>query len=167
MENYRAISDKLIRVNVLRRLLVQKNLRGKNLFKGQFPIMEIICENEGCTQKFLADQLMVSSASIALSIKRLVKAGMIEKTADENNLRCNRIYPTEKGRKSKEEACSVHAEIDQRTYRGFSAEEKAQLDAFLLRMIKNLESETDSVTLYALHNRLLAEEQKNENEKEE
>lgn len=150
------ISEKFIRISVLRGLMVHKALRGKELFKGQFPIMETICENEGCSQKFLSDRLLVSPASIALSIKRLVKAGMIHKETDENNLRCNRIYSTEKGRRTRDEAYEIHMEIHRKTFDGFSPEEKACLESYFDRIIENLGGR--SASLPALQEQLHAEE---------
>ncbi len=135
---YRSLGGKLITIGILHRLQIQKLIRGKEIFKGQFPILEIICMNEGCTQKFIADSLMVSQASIALSVKRLAKAGMIEKTVDEQNLRCNRIYATEKGRAMKEELSAMHDSVDEMSFKGFTDEEIAMIDSLFTRMIHNL-----------------------------
>ena len=138
-------------IGILRRLQIQKLIRGKEIFKGQFPILEIICCNEGCTQKFIADSLMVSQASIALSVKRLVKAGMIEKTVDENNLRCNRIYPTDKGRAMKEQLAEIHNSVDEMTFKGFSDAEIGTLEKFFSHMIDNLsEDRKGEISICAL-----------------
>ena len=135
---YRSLGGKLITICILRRLQMQKLIRGKEIFKGQFPILEIICENEGCTQKYIADSLMVSQASIALSVKRLCKAGLIEKSADENNLRCNRIYPTQKGRLIEAELAAKHIEAEENTFKGFSDDELKLIDSIFNRIIDNL-----------------------------
>ena len=135
---YRSLGGKLITIGILRRLQIQKRIRGKEIFKGQFPILEIICMNEGCTQKFIAERLMVSQASVALSVKRLAKAGMIEKTVDEQNLRCNRIFPTEKGRAMKEELASMHRAVDEMSFKGFTDDELVMIDAVFAKMIDNL-----------------------------
>ena len=154
----RILSEKFIRINILRGLMVHKVLKGKELCKGQYPILEVICSNEGCTQKYLADQLMVSPASIALSVKRLIKAGIIRKDVDECNQRCNRVYSTEKGREIRAEACKLYQEIDRRTFEGFSEEEKKQMDLLFTRILENLQSEDSGVSLFALGTRLHDEE---------
>lgn len=158
-EKNRILSEKFIRIHVLRGLFMHKAMKGKELFKGQYPILAIICENEGCSQKFLADQLMVSPASIALSVKRLCKAGMIHKDVDENNLRCNRIYSTEKGRMLKDHACELHKDLDERSFAGFSEEEKIQMSLFFDRILENLQGEERELTLYALHDRLNSDDE--------
>lgn len=149
--SYRSLGGKLITIGILRRLQIQKLIRGKEIFKGQFPILEIICKNEGCTQKYIAESLMVSQASIALSVKRLAKAGMIEKTVDEQNLRCNRIYPTEKGRSMRAELSAMYCAVDEMSFRGFTDEEIAVIDGLFSRMIDNLsEDRKGEISICAL-----------------
>ncbi|MBR4079943.1 MAG: winged helix-turn-helix transcriptional regulator [Christensenellaceae bacterium] len=148
---YRSLGGKLITIGILRRLQIQKLIRGKEIFKGQFPILEIICMNEGCTQKFIAESLMVSQASIALSVKRLVKAGMLEKTVDDQNLRCNRIYPTEKGRAVKDELAAMHRSVDEMIFKGFTKDEIEQIDTLFEKIINNLsEDRKGKISICAL-----------------
>lgn len=45
--------------------------------------------------KELSDGINVSPASVAVSVKRMQKSGLITKISDENDLRCNRIALTE------------------------------------------------------------------------
>ena len=153
--SYRSLGGKLFTIGILRRLQMQKLIHGKEIFKGQFPILQIICENEGCTQKFIADSLMVSQASIALSVKRLCKAGLIEKTSDESNLRCNRIFATEKGRVITEELAAKHDEADENTFKGFSEEELKTIDGIFSRIIDNLsEDRKGEISICALFKEL-------------
>jgi len=134
----RSLGGKFITIEILRRLQVQKVIRGKEIFKGQFPILEIICMNEGCTQKYIADSLMVSQASIALSVKRLVKAGLIVKKVDETNLRCNRIFATDKGRLLKEELSAKYNSVDEMTFKGLTDDELTILDDLFDKIMDNL-----------------------------
>ena len=142
------VSEKFIRISIIRRTATFRALRGKELFKGQFPIMKMICENEGCTQKFLADRLLVTPASVALSLKRLAKAGLIKKSADASNLRCNRIYSTDKGRAITQESLKIHEQLDHRTFRGFTEEEMEILNGFFTRIVENLQDETNTEPIF-------------------
>jgi len=157
-EKNKILSEKFLRINVLRGLMVHKVLKGKELCKGQYPILEVISENEGCTQKYLADQLMVSPASIALSVKRLMKAGILKKDIDETNQRCHRVYLTEKGREVRKEACKLHQEIDRKTFDGFTPEEKDQLEEYFMRILNNLQGEDSGLSLFALRSQLCSDD---------
>ena len=80
---------KLDNLFLLRRTLLTKTMLNTGLYFGQLPVLMYISNHEGCTQKEIADWMKVSPASIALSTKRLQKAGLIEKSVDKDNLRRN------------------------------------------------------------------------------
>ena len=95
----------------------------------------------GATQKDIADALQTSPAALAMSMKRLQKAGLIEKREDETDLRVNQIHLTEKGKQIHNESLSKIVEIDQHMLEGFSAEETAQLFHYLNRLYDNLKKQ--------------------------
>ena len=62
------------------------------------PVLRYVMENDGCKQVDLANFLRVTPASVALSTKRMQKAGYLEKEVDEYNLRRNKLHVTPQGR---------------------------------------------------------------------
>ena len=52
---------------------------------------------------------MFRRASVAVSVKRMQKSGLITKISDENDLRCNRIALTENGKQRTE---YIHSQFD-------------------------------------------------------
>jgi DNA-binding MarR family transcriptional regulator len=92
------------------------------------------------SQKELADFLGVRPSTIAISIKRMEKAGLVRKVSDGNDLRRNIITLTEKGEKLVDESSLVFDEIDKRMYEGFTEEEKEKLKKYYIRIMKNLEN---------------------------
>jgi len=104
----------------------------------QLPILEFIIENDGCTQKVIADKMQVSPPSVATSTKRLQKAGLIEKKVDKNNLRCNRLSATELGKEMTENRRRQRDCTDELMLKGFSQEEMEQLSKLLDKAIVNL-----------------------------
>ena len=66
------------RISLLHRLRVQNLLADTGVWGSQIPILLHVERNPGCTQTDIAEHLGVSSPSIATSIKRLQKAGMLE-----------------------------------------------------------------------------------------
>lgn len=108
-----------------------------------FPPILFILHNEmkgkTASQKELADILGITPASLAISIKRMVKSGLLKKVTDKNDLRRNIITLTSKGEEFVQESMLIFDEIDRRMYEGFIGEEKEQLKEFYIRIIQNLE----------------------------
>ena len=108
------------------------------LYPGQTRILNTIAEMDGSTQKELAEQLNISPASMAVSIKRMQKTGIVEKAADAQDLRNNRIFITEKGRRIQTESLPEFIAFDNQLLKGFGQEEISRLDGYLARIQANL-----------------------------
>jgi DNA-binding MarR family transcriptional regulator len=159
--DYRMIVDRMTKLNIIHRIFLHRALAESGLFFGQLPILQYIAEHNNCTQKQLADTLQVSAPSIATSIKRMQKSGLLKKTTDEGDLRCNRISITEKGQELVALGTRVFDVIDQRMLQGFSEKECEELLCYLDRLIKNLESdEFRNKSMFALMDTMLAEKQR-------
>ncbi len=133
---------RLHKLFVLRRIVIQKATLGIDLHFGQLRVVEYIAAHEGCTQAEVAECMMVTPASMALTTKRLEKAGLLNKAVDENNLRCKRLSVTEKGRSLAAQCRSLHDQFDERMFEGFSAQQMDQINTYLGRMICNITGET-------------------------
>ncbi len=68
-----------------------------SLHVGQPEMLQFISDHPGCSQKQIADAARVSPASVAASIKRMERAGLISRRADTADTRCNRVYVTTAG----------------------------------------------------------------------
>ncbi|MBR2593827.1 MAG: winged helix-turn-helix transcriptional regulator [Firmicutes bacterium] len=124
-------------LTLLKKISVAKMCNDVGLYYGQPPIIEYILYHDGCTQKNIAEFFNVTPASIALSTKRLQKAGYIEKKTDEHNLRCNSLHVTEHG---KEVSKKWREELDlytQSIFSGFTQDELETFCSFLRRMNEN------------------------------
>lgn len=135
---YRETVHKMVRANLLHRYCVTKALSGLNIYRGQPEILGYLMENGECAQKTLAETMGVSAASIATSIKRMCKAGFVERTEDENDRRINRIRITQKGREvflAGREECN---KVDARMFSGISDEEIEKFSDILIKIAENL-----------------------------
>lgn len=94
MELYQ-VTGRLHKLELVRMLAQRNEICKDGLYAGQMPVLNYLAEHPGCTQVEMADFLQVSPASIALSTKRLQKAGYLTKEVDEDNLRCKRLYLSE------------------------------------------------------------------------
>ena len=138
LERYTPTIGVFIKFMALRKYHLQKGLNDFGVHFGQHHILRFIADNEGCTQKEVADLHCVSAASMALSTKRMQSAGLIEKVADSKNLRKNRLCITEKGREALKAAENLMDELDTRCFTGFSDGELETLKGYLTRMAENI-----------------------------
>ena len=91
------------------------------------------------SQRTLAKKMNCSPASIAVSVKRLERAGLLEKQADEQDMRTTRIALTPQGMEFAGKCESLVARVAARKYEGFSVEDMERLNDYLSRVQKNLE----------------------------
>lgn len=98
--------------------------------------------NRVVSQKELSYTLGINPSTFAVLIKRMEEAELIQKMQNEDDLRCNIITLTEKGKKLVDESTAIFNIVDKKMYQGFTEKEKAQLKQFYSRMIANLRNET-------------------------
>ena len=128
----------MVKVTLLHRYAISTSLSGIKLYRGQPEILEYLNEHGDCSQKELAEFLGVSTASIATSLKRMSKSGFIERTADENDRRINRLRLTEKGNEVRLAGRSECERIDNAMFNGFTDEEITAFSDMLSKIADNL-----------------------------
>ncbi|NLG88210.1 MAG: MarR family transcriptional regulator [Clostridiaceae bacterium] len=149
----------LEKLHIVRRILRRKGTMNFPLHPGQLYILEYVKTHSGCTQSEVAQNLMVTPASVALSTKRMEKSGLLKKQPDNENLRCNRLYITEKGEELSLQCRKVFDEIDSVMLEGFSEDELEIFNGFVERFLANLTNkysldtdDMDFFSLYAMNN---------------
>lgn len=90
------------------------------------------------SQRELADRLHVSPATVAASLKSLERNGYVERSADPEDARRNRLAITRKAEEALEAGWAVFRAVDEAMLSGFSPEEIEALNAFHSRMLENL-----------------------------
>jgi DNA-binding MarR family transcriptional regulator len=108
------------------------------LFRGQPPLLFALWEKEGLTHSELAEHLHVQPATITKMIKRMERAGFVERSQDAEDQRVSRVYLTDAGRSIRDAVEGVLRQLEEQTFAGFSSEECALLNRFLLRIRNNL-----------------------------
>lgn len=111
------------------------------LYRGQQFVLCVLWSEEGLTHSDLADRLGVSPATVTKALKRMERAGFLERRADPADQRVSRVYLTEAGREIRESVEQIWAELEQDTLRGFSDEERETLEGLLRRIGENLEGD--------------------------
>ncbi|MEA4889424.1 MAG: MarR family transcriptional regulator [Clostridiaceae bacterium] len=129
---------KIKNIHHMHSALMQEVLAGYGLHFGQPRILFTVDEMTGATQKELAERLQITPASLAMSLKRLQKAGFLEKDVNSKDLRCNKIRLTKKGRQAITRCHQKLAELDARMFGDFSPLELEQFQDFIRRIETNL-----------------------------
>lgn len=136
--NEKEITFKMIRTNIIHRRIMESSLEKVGVFQGQHRILMELSENEYHSQKEIAAAMKVSTATIAIALKKLEKNGYINKITDEEDNRLNIIVITEKGRNVIEMSRQLFNDIDSTMFAGFSNEEKKNFINMLDRIEDNL-----------------------------
>ncbi len=110
------------------------------LYYGQPPVLLILLECPNLSQKELAERMNTTGASVAVSVKRLEKAGLLQRRSSEQDARRNALCLTEKGRALAERCRGEMDRINCEMYVGFTPAEQQQLAGFYRRMSENLQN---------------------------
>lgn len=123
------------------RCVMEKIFNETGVFQGQHKMLMCISDNNFFSQKEIAAHMKISTATVAVSLKKLEKGGYIEKIVDENDNRLNKIVLTDKAKSIVEYSKRMFDEIDENMMKGFSDKEKEQLIEYLERIEGNLKNE--------------------------
>ncbi len=116
--------------------------RGKRkMHPGQLPIIAVIAQREGETQSAIAKLLGVSVATVAVSVARLERAGLVKKSQDKSDGRNTLIKLTEEGARCAAESRAYISEMLKVKYKGYTEEELKTLYGLMTRSRDNLKEE--------------------------
>lgn len=133
------VTHRMIVTNQMHRRMLEKNLDGTGIHRAQHRLLMTLACDQFRSQVELARKLEVSPAAIAVALKSLEKAGLISKTAKQEDNRVNFVELTQEGRKNVEESREFFDTLDQEMYRGFSEKEREELCSYLDRIYANME----------------------------
>lgn len=165
--DYKEIVIRFEKLHLIRRIIHQKSTMDFPLHPGQLHLLEFVNRHEGCTQTKVAEHLMITPASVAVSTKRMEKSGLVEKRIEQDNLRCKRLYITNKGKELSERCRKTFDEFDMVMFSGFTEKDLDLLKNYLNRLLGNItekyfsnSGDMDFYTMLALRKKLKAERKK-------
>jgi MarR family transcriptional regulator, organic hydroperoxide resistance regulator len=118
----------------------QELLGPLGIYAGQEHIFFPLAKRGERTQNELAEIMGRRPATVAVMLKRMEKAGFIERTSDEKDRRVTRVRLTGQGTATAAEIRTQFGRLNRECFEGFSEEEKATLAGYLKRMGDNLAS---------------------------
>jgi DNA-binding MarR family transcriptional regulator len=131
-------------VNYLARLFARalyRRIAPHGVTRGQFPVLLVLWEREGATQAGLAERLAVEQPTMANTLKRMERDGLIERVPDPNDRRQALINLTPRGRGLEEALTASAREANAAALAGLSPEERTQFLALARRVVASLEQD--------------------------
>lgn len=116
---------------------VSKRVEDTGIYRSQHRLLMMLGKHQDCSQTAIAEKLDISSAAVAVSLKKLEKAGYITRQSDAEDCRMNHVVVTDKGKEAIHKSILYFQEIEDAIYEGFSEEELEQCMVFFVRMIDN------------------------------
>jgi DNA-binding MarR family transcriptional regulator len=121
---------------------MRKLLEGLGLYQGQPNVLRALWKQDGLTHSELAALLNRSPSTITNMIKRMEKAGFVERKPDPKDERISRVYLTDAGCDIQAAVEDVWRVFEEQAFAGLSEEELTLLRGFLLRMCQNMEGKS-------------------------
>jgi DNA-binding MarR family transcriptional regulator len=117
------------------------------LYRGQPFLLGILWEREGVTHSELASQMHVSPATVTNTLKRMEKAGFVERRPDLEDQRVSRVYLTDAGRAIRTQVDAHWQEIESQVFGALSEQDRENLTDLLERVREELVRLRDERTL--------------------
>jgi DNA-binding MarR family transcriptional regulator len=131
-------------INLLARLLAQ-TLKVRNgpggILPGQFTIVLELLNESGLTQRELCEHVKVEQATMANTLKRMERDGLLVRKICAEDGRQSRIHLTERGANLGRVAMANALEVNRVALDGLSGDEQSHLRKLLIDMTERLESD--------------------------
>lgn len=131
-------------INLIARLLAQ-SLKARNgvegILPGQYPIVLELLTKDGPTQRDLCDFVKIEQSTMANTLKRMERDGIIERRASLEDGRQATVHLTERGRKLAEVAVVNAFDVNRVALEPLDREAQVQLRTSLIAMAERLESD--------------------------
>lgn len=126
----------------LLRARVHSMLDEVGLYRGQQFVLGALWAGEGVTHSELARKLHIRPATMTNALKRMERAGLVERRPDQEDQRVSRVYLTDAGRSIRDGVERVWSELEDVAFAGFTTQERTQFQEMLRRIQENLMQDT-------------------------
>lgn len=105
---------------------------------GQPPVLFLLWNEDGQTQTDIGRRLMLTPATVTLTLRRMERDGWIERRPDSRDMRVSRVYLTEKGRVVQDKVVQTLDDVENNTFVNFSKDDLNLLKDSFLKIKANL-----------------------------
>ena len=134
-------------VNHLARLFaasLQARIRPMGLSTGVFPVMLHLWQEDGLTQRDLVARVGVEQATMANTLTRMERDGLILRRPDPDDGRARRIWLTARGTALRDDAVAAAADENANVLSGLSEVERTHLVTLVRKAIDTFEEKASS-----------------------
>jgi DNA-binding MarR family transcriptional regulator len=132
-------------VNHLGRMLglhLRERIVSHGVVPGQFAQLLALYEEDGLTQNQLCERVRIDQSTMARTLQRMERDGLIRRTPDPGDRRQALITLTEKARAIEPDLVQAAHDVNAVATKGFTPEEVAAFLTVVTRLIDNLETGT-------------------------
>ena len=116
---------------------LQERSASVGFLPGQFPVLVELWNGDGLTQKDLLDRLDVGQATLANTLSRMERDGLIERRTHPQDKRKQVIRLTDKANTMRDAAIAAAIEADDVLFAGFRTFERELMLEYIRRIIDN------------------------------
>ena len=120
---------------------LQHRIQPLGIVTGQFPILLELWEGDGLTQRELLEKLDIEQATLANTLTRMQRDGLIKRTKHPTDARAQQIWLTKKATDIKETAYQFAWQINMESLSALDAEEQAKFMDYMRRVIGKMRSD--------------------------
>lgn len=104
---------------------------------GQFPVLCALWDEDGLTQRQILDRLTIEQATLANTLQRMERDGLIRRQVHPSDRRATQNFLTERGREIQGEAVAAALAADAELFKGFRRFEKELLLEYMRWALAN------------------------------
>jgi DNA-binding MarR family transcriptional regulator len=135
MDVENSVSDKLAKVSVAHRNLLEKYVNAAGLHSGQFFVLFELWRKDGQRQVDLADKLNLAPPTVNKILGGLLDGDFVVRERVEDDARSSRIFLTKKGLEVRELLEEKWAELEDETLMGLTDTETLVLKQLLSKLL--------------------------------
>ena len=114
-------------------------LNEAGLHVGQEMVLLQLWQQDGLTQKELAEQLSVEAPTVTRMLQRMQRCQLIERRPDPEDRRVSRVYLTQRSTELEPAVQESWTKLEERLLADISPEERVLLHRLLTKMLTNLQ----------------------------
>ncbi|MEC6830458.1 MarR family transcriptional regulator [Photobacterium toruni] len=116
----------------------EAELKQHGLTVALWPTMMCLWEEEGVTQRDIAEKSKVENSTTTRTLDKLEKLGLVERQVDPNSRRSFRIYLTDAGRELKEALLPLPIEVNKKMLSSLDLDEQKEMIRLLQKMVASV-----------------------------
>ncbi|UPA24736.1 MarR family winged helix-turn-helix transcriptional regulator [Shinella oryzae] len=117
---------------------LQARAGGAGFAPGQFPVLLELWNGDGLTQRELLDRLDIEQATMANTLARMQRDGLISRRRHPSDRRAQLIFLTPRGKALRETAMTAASQTEDALFQGFRRFERELLLEYMRMLLANL-----------------------------